>query len=114
MSRDLVVRRVYDPPAGDGYRVLVDRLWPRGLAKDAAHLDEWCKDVAPSSALRRWYGHDPARFEEFRSRYLAELGEPGPAAALAHLAGLPRPVVLLTAVKELELGHASVLVRQLS
>ena len=60
------VRRVYDPPeASDGQRVLVDRLWPRGLSKERAHLDEWCKDVAPSTGLRQWYGHNPGRFEEF-------------------------------------------------
>ena len=60
------VRRVYDPPArGDGTRVLVDRLWPRGLTKTKADLDEWCKEVAPSTELRKWYSHDPSRFEEF-------------------------------------------------
>ena len=64
------VGRVYDErAAADGTRVLVDRLWPRGLAKARADIDEWCKQIAPSSALRRWYGHDPARFAEFRQRY---------------------------------------------
>jgi uncharacterized protein YeaO (DUF488 family) len=58
----VLVRRVYDPPeASDGQRVLVDRLWPRGLSKERAHLDEWCKDVAPSTGLRQWYGHNPGR-----------------------------------------------------
>ena len=80
------VRRAYDAPsADDGRRILVDRLWPRGLAKDAAHVDEWLKAVAPSSELRRWYGHDPAKFDQFRRRYAAELREPERAQALMRL-----------------------------
>lgn len=68
------VKRAYEPVDGsDGYRVLIDRLWPRGVSKEKAHLDEWARELAPSSGLRRWFGHDPARFEEFRRRYLGEL-----------------------------------------
>jgi uncharacterized protein YeaO (DUF488 family) len=68
------VKRVYEPPsAEDGRRYLVERLWPRGLRKDALPLDGWLREVAPSDALRRWFGHDPARWEEFRRRYAAEL-----------------------------------------
>jgi uncharacterized protein YeaO (DUF488 family) len=68
------IKRVYDPPeASDGRRVLVDRLWPRGLAKAKARVDHWAKDLAPSAALRRWFGHDPAKWPEFRRRYRAEL-----------------------------------------
>jgi uncharacterized protein YeaO (DUF488 family) len=68
------IKRVYDPPArGDGERILVDRLWPRGLSKKAAAVDEWMKDVGPSNELRKWFGHDPARWSEFRRRYVAEL-----------------------------------------
>ena len=71
-------RRVYEPAEpSDGRRVLVDRLWPRGLSKARAHPDEWLKAVAPSDQLRRWYGHEPAKFAEFRHRYEAELEEPG-------------------------------------
>lgn len=67
-------KRVYDPPAPeDGKRFLVDRLWPRGVKKEALQLDGWLKDVAPSDALRKWFGHDPAKWEEFRERYFAEL-----------------------------------------
>ncbi|MCC7352869.1 MAG: DUF488 domain-containing protein [Anaerolineae bacterium] len=67
-------KRVYEPPEpADGARFLVERLWPRGIKKEALRLDGWLKDVAPSDALRRWFGHDPARWEEFRRRYLAEL-----------------------------------------
>src|SRR5215216_2683119 len=78
------VRRVYDPPeAKDGQRVLVDRLWPRGLSKERAHLDDWCKDIAPSNELRKWHGHDLDRYAEFARRYRAELADPERAAALA-------------------------------
>jgi uncharacterized protein YeaO (DUF488 family) len=87
----------------DGTRVLVDRVWPRGLRKAAAHLDDWAKDVAPSRALRMWYGHDPAKFGEFRRRYTAELAQPGPRAAFGRLRALAAkgPVTLLTATR----GH---------
>lgn len=106
------VRRVYDDPApDDGARVLVDRVWPRGLRKDAAGLDEWAKDVAPTSELRKWYGHDPAKFDEFRRRYAAELTEPGPCEALDRLRGLAarQPVTLLTATRDVDHSQAAVL-----
>lgn len=106
------IARVYDPPAGDhATRVLVDRLWPRGLSKTRAALDEWCKEVAPSPELREWYGHDPDRFPEFRRRYEAELSHDSPAAALAHLRDLARtgPLVLLTASKAVTISDAAVL-----
>ncbi|SER81217.1 Uncharacterized conserved protein YeaO, DUF488 family [Nitrosomonas sp. Nm51] len=68
------IKRVYDPPdKHDGRRVLVDRLWPRGLTKEKACVDLWLKDIAPSTELRKWFGHDPDRWEEFKKRYLAEL-----------------------------------------
>ena len=68
------LKRAYDPAEpDDGYRVLVDRLWPRGVSKDRARLDEWARELAPSTELRTWFGHDPARFAEFRRRYLEEL-----------------------------------------
>ncbi len=108
----VTVRRVYDAPdASDGARVLVDRVWPRGLSKDRAHLDEWCKQVAPSPELRTWYGHDPARFDEFKRRYLAELEAPERAAALSHLRELAarRPLTLLTATKDSDISQAAVL-----
>ena len=71
---DVRLKRAYDPPAAsDGYRLLIDRLWPRGVSKENARLDEWARELAPSSELRRWFGHEPARFEEFRRRYTAEL-----------------------------------------
>ncbi len=71
---DLRIKRAYDPPdVEDGARVLVDRLWPRGLSKERAALTLWLKEIAPSTALRKWFGHDPARWTEFRRRYRAEL-----------------------------------------
>jgi uncharacterized protein YeaO (DUF488 family) len=112
MSADIRVRRVYEEPsAADGARVLVDRIWPRGLRKDAAQLDEWAKDVAPSGDLRTWYGHDPAKFDEFRRRYVAELEQPAARIGLARLRALAadRPVTLLTATRELGLSQATVL-----
>jgi uncharacterized protein YeaO (DUF488 family) len=71
---DLRLKRAYEPArATDGYRVLIDGLWPRGVSRERAHLDEWARELAPSAALRRWFGHDPARFSQFRRRYAEEL-----------------------------------------
>ncbi|MBF4762689.1 DUF488 family protein [Nocardioides islandensis] len=109
---DVRLRRVYDDPADDdGIRVLVDRRWPRGVSKVRAELDEWCTQVAPSDALRKWYGHDPEKFEEFGSRYRTELREPERASALRHLRLMASHdrVTLLTATKHLELSQAAVL-----
>ena len=106
------VRRVYEEPEqGDGTRVLVDRIWPRGLSKAKAALDEWCKNVAPSTELRTWYGHDPDRFEEFSRRYLQDLQDPQRAEALAHLRGLTgdRQLTLLTAARRADISEAAVL-----
>lgn len=108
--------RVYDPPQpGDGERILVDRLWPRGIRKDDRRIDRWCKDVAPSSDLRRWYHHDAAAYDEFVARYQHELDSPAGAAALAELRGRlgHGPVVLLTATRQLEHSHLPVLARLL-
>ena len=110
------VRRAYEDLAqGDGTRVLVDRIWPRGLTKARAALDEWCKEIAPSTELRKWYGHDPERFEEFSRRYQAELAEPERAGALAHLRELAsgRGVTLLTATRQPEISEAAILARLL-
>ncbi len=109
---DVRLRRIYDDPAhDDGIRVLVDRRWPRGVSKDRAELDEWCTQVAPSDALRKWYGHDPAKFEEFGSRYRSELDDPGRASALRHLRLMAshERLTLLTATRHVELSQAAVL-----
>jgi uncharacterized protein YeaO (DUF488 family) len=110
------VRRVYEEPeGGDGTRVLVDRIWPRGLTKAKAGLDEWCKQVAPSPELRKWYSHDPERFEEFGRRYRSELDDPERANALAHLRQLAKGggLTLLTATKQPEISEAAVLAEML-
>jgi len=106
------VKRVYDEPApDDGTRVLVDRLWPRGVRKDAGVADRWVRDVAPSTELRRWYGHEPGRFAEFARRYRAELSQPPADSALAELSGLARhgTVTLLTAARDVAHAHTAVL-----
>ena len=106
------LRRVYETPdPADGRRVLVDRLWPRGLSRSAAALDEWLKTVAPSDELRRWYGHQPEKFATFRQRYEQELRSPERSGALDHLRQLARqgPLTLLTATRDAEHSEAAVL-----
>jgi uncharacterized protein YeaO (DUF488 family) len=111
------VRRVYDDPMGRGgeHRVLVDRLWPRGLAKRDLRLDRWAKELAPSTELRKWYGHDPERFPEFARRYRQELAAAEAKEAAAELleAGARGPLVLLTATKDVERSGAKVLAERL-
>ncbi len=112
MTDRVQVRRIYDDLLpDDGARVLVDRLWPRGVSRSRAQLAEWCKQVAPSSELRTWYHHDPELFEEFSLRYNAELEGAEPAAALAHLKDLAAEgtLTLLTASKRPEISEAAVL-----
>ena len=106
------IKRAYGPrERGDGIRVLVDRLWPRGLRKDAAHFDQWRKDLSPSTELRRFYDHRPERFAEFTKRYRAELRRTAAAAAAKELIDLTRrrPVTLITASRDLEHSEAAVL-----
>ena len=113
MHPEIRVRRIYDDPESqDGARVLVDRVWPRGMRKETARLDDWARDVAPSTELRTWYGHDTAKFGEFRQRYLGELA----GAALGRLRAVTasgRPLTLLTATKDLDHSQAAVLARLL-
>jgi uncharacterized protein YeaO (DUF488 family) len=106
------VRRVYDEPSPeDGSQVLVDRIWPRGLAKERSGIGEWAKAVAPSTQLRRRYGHDPNNFEEFRRRYQTELAQPERQASLRHLLELAQsgPLTLLTATKDLQHSQTAML-----
>ncbi|MFI0980987.1 DUF488 domain-containing protein [Streptomyces sp. NPDC021093] len=113
---DFRVRRVYEPAGpADGRRVLVDRLWPRGLSKERAAVDEWLRDVTPSNGLRTAYHSGQLDFAGFRDRYRAELAEPAHAAAVGRLLGLARTsaVTLVTAVKEPEHSHVAVLVDHL-
>jgi uncharacterized protein YeaO (DUF488 family) len=117
MGKDVRYRRIYDEASPeDGRRILVDRLWPRGMRKQDAHVDEWMRDVAPSTELRRWYGHDRDRYAEFRRRYLAELRAPEREQAVQRLretAGNSR-MTLLTAARDLEHSEAAVLAHWLS
>jgi len=106
------LRRVYDShPSDRMHRVLVDRLWPRGIAKADAPFDEWAKEVAPSTELRRWYGHDPVKFDEFAARYRAELAQPLGEEGVARLRrqGEKSGVVLVTATRDVEHSAAEVL-----
>ena len=104
------LKRVYEPAAADdGTRVLVERLWPRGVRKEAAAVDRWDRDIAPSAGLRKWYGHDRARWPEFRARYVAELREHGPELeALRELARGGR-LTLVFAARDAEHSSAAVL-----
>ena len=117
MGKDVRYRRIYDDASSeDGRRILVDRIWPRGIRKEDAQLDEWMRDIAPSTELRRWYGHHPDRYAEFRRRYLAELQEPVRQQAFQRLrgtAGRDR-VTLLTATRDLERSQAAVLAHWLN
>lgn len=114
MPPDIRIKRIYEPPqTDDGARVLVDRLWPRGLRKEAAALTRWHRDVAPSTELRHWFGHDPARWEAFRARYRAELD--ANANALDALRELARagPLTLLYGARDTVHNHAVVLAEYL-
>lgn len=106
----LILKRIYDEPAAsDGYRVLVDRLWPRGITKQAAAYDMWLKAIAPSPELRRWFGHDPARFDEFRARYRTELENNDTVIVLRELIATHPVVTLLYAAADPVVNHAAVL-----
>lgn len=103
-------KRVYEEPAkSDGYRVLVDRVWPRGLTKAKVDMDEWLKDVAPSSALRKWFGHVPSRFPEFRTRYEEELEGTDALAHLEQIVADHADVTLLYSARDEEHNQAIVL-----
>jgi uncharacterized protein YeaO (DUF488 family) len=112
-SAEFVIKRVYeDASRTDGLRVLVDRLWPRGLTKASAHLDDWRQDLAPSPTLRKWFGHDPERFPEFSARYEKELaGNKAVDPFLLEVVG--KRVSLLYAAKDSVVNHANVLQRYL-
>jgi uncharacterized protein YeaO (DUF488 family) len=112
MGGRIAYRRIYEEPSpADGVRVLVDRVWPRGVRKEDARWDSWLRDVAPSTELRRWYAHQPSRFAEFRRRYLTELGEPQRQEALRQLRELAdrSDLTLLTASRDVERSQAAVL-----
>src|SRR5262249_53599294 len=109
-ASNIHLKRVYDPPSeDDGARVLVDRLWPRGIHKEAAKLTVWLKEIAPSPELRKWFGHDPARFHEFSRRYRAELVANGEAVSQLNELLKHGSVTLLYAAHDIAHNHAVVL-----
>ena len=116
LARNVRLQRAYDEPApGDGYRVLVDRVWPRGRTKERLRLDAWARDLGPSTELRKWFGHDPARWAEFQARYRAALADPERAQALAALAerALRGPVTLVFGARDPEHNQAVVIADEL-
>lgn len=114
---ELKAERIYTKPADlDGYRILVDRLWPRGIAKANAHLDKWLKEVGPSNDLRKWFGHDPAKYAEFKARYLNELAENPAYEQLRQLVEEKLPsqnIILLYGAKDEQHNQAVILKEQL-
>lgn len=109
---NIALKRAYDEPAeNDGTRVLVDRLWPRGLSKERAHIDLWLKEIAPSTELRKWYGHDPDKFEEFRRRYESELATEPAQTAVNKLRALAEQgkTTLIFSAHDASLSDAAVL-----
>jgi len=113
----IATKRAYEPSApSDGYRVLIDRLWPRGVSKADAHLDDWAKDIAPSRELREWYGHDPDKWPEFQQRYEQELQAPAAQAVLDDLANRARRgrVTLVYASRAADISDVVVVERLLN
>ena len=109
-AASIVIKRAYDRPSRqDGVRILIDRLWPRGLSKAKLKIDVWPRELAPSTALRKWYGHEPERFAEFRRRYRAELAEQANALKTLRAMVRGRAATLITATREIDLSHAAVM-----
>jgi uncharacterized protein YeaO (DUF488 family) len=107
---DIRLKRAYEPAEKtDGFRVLIDRLWPRGLRRDQLRLDEWARDLAPSDELRRWYGHDPVLFDEFRRRYVGELASQRTLLSDLRRRARSAPVTLVFAAEDTEHSNAAVL-----
>ena len=103
----IAIKRVYEAPAeGDGYRVLIDRLWPRGLKKEAVSMDVWARELAPSTVLRKWFGHDPALWDEFRHRYTAELAASASVWQALARRSTQEPVTLLYGARDEEHNDA--------
>ena len=106
----IAIKRAYDKPsAKDGVRILIDRLWPRGLSKAKLKIDAWPRELTPSTDLRKWYGHEPARFAEFRRRYRAELAEHAKELDAVRTMVKGRSATLITATREVDLSHAAVM-----
>ena len=114
MKMTIEAKRVYEAPRKKGgYRVLVDRLWPRGLRKDEVHIDLWLKDVAPSNTLRKWFDHDPAKWAQFQRRYFSELDGQQESVDQLVASAKGRPIVLLYGAKDVEHNQAVALKKYL-
>ena len=110
LARDIKLKRAYDPPsARDGKRVLIDRLWPRGLSKEKARIDQWARDLAPSDQLRRWFSHRPERFEEFKHRYTDELRNHADQISALRRRGRTSTVTIVYAARDTVHSNAAVL-----
>ena len=115
MAIDVHAKRIYDPfDRGDGYRVLIDHVWPRGVSHERARLDEWASQLAPSGELRKWFGHDPARFAEFRARYRDELAAESERIDELRRRAADGPLTILYAARDREHNNAVVLVELLN
>jgi len=113
--KKIQIKRIYEPPAAsDGTRILVDRLWPRGVTREEARIDAWINDAGPSDALRRWYAHDPGKWPEFRARYIAELKHNPAVVELQDMAAKSKTITLLFAAKDNLRNNATVLKKFLS
>jgi len=109
-ASSIAIKRAYDKPSPqDGVRILIDRLWPRGVSKAKLKVDAWPRELTPSTALRKWYGHEPSRFAEFRRRYRAELGEHKDRLDVLRAMVKGRSAPLITATREVDLSHAVVM-----
>lgn len=114
MTLDVRAKRIYDPAdQDDGYRVLIDHVWPRGISKERARLDEWAKELAPSDELRKWFDHDPVRFEEFRVRYRHELAARSERLEELSRHAAPGPLTILYAARDEQHNNAVVLCEML-
>lgn len=106
----ITIKRIYETPAeNDGYRVLIDRLWPRGISKKKAKLDEWNQKVAPSTELRKWFGHQPEKFLDFTKKYKLELESQKEELTRLRTIAEQQPLTLLYAAKETKINHANIL-----
>jgi uncharacterized protein YeaO (DUF488 family) len=109
-ASSIAIKRAYDKPSPqDGVRILIDRLWPRGLSKAKLKIDAWPRELTPSTDLRKWYGHEPARFAEFRRRYRGELAEHAKELGALRAMVRGRAATLITATREVDLSHAAVM-----
>ena len=115
MKHTVKIKRIYEKPeANDGYRMLVDRLWPRGITKKAAALDQWNKEIAPSTELRKWFGHQPEQFEEFTQKYKDELATKADELDKIKILSQAQNLTLLYAAKDKQINHAKVLLEVIS